>query len=156
MLDLRDLERQVVGAPMAGGPSTPALAAEISAAGGLGFLAGGYRTADQVATEVEAARTATSAPIGLNLFVVAPYSIDPAALDAYRRSLEPEAARLGTDLGFPRWDDDHWRAKVELVLDVRPEAVSFTFGCPSTDVLRAMAQLGILSMVTVTSVAEAR
>ena len=65
MLDLRDLERQVVGAPMAGGPSTPALAAEISAAGGLGFLAGGYRTADQVATEVEAARTATSAPIGL-------------------------------------------------------------------------------------------
>ena len=36
----------IVGAPMAGGPSTPALAGAVSDAGGLGFLAGGYLTAD--------------------------------------------------------------------------------------------------------------
>src|SRR5918992_3286622 len=135
-LDL--LVHPIVQAPMAGGPSTPALAAAVSGAGGLGFLAGGYKTADQVAAEVDAVRAATSAPLGVNLFVVEPYEPDPDTLDAYRRSVEPEAARLGVELGQPRWDDDHWQAKLDLVLDVRPDIVSFTFGCPSSDVLRRL------------------
>lgn len=156
MLDLRDLAVPVVGAPMAGGPSTPALAAAVSAAGGLGFLAAGYKTADQVAAEVEAVRATGSGPLGVNLFVVAPYEPDADALAAYRRSLEPEAARLGVELGEPRWDDDDWHAKLDLVLDVRPDVVSFTFGCPGSDVLRRLAVGGVLSTVTVTSVAEAR
>ncbi len=156
MLDLRELDVPVVGAPMAGGSSTTALAAAVSEAGGLGFLAAGYKTADQVAAELEAVRAATSAPLGVNLFVVEPYEPDADALDAYRRTLEPEAARLGAALGEPRWDDDDWHAKLELVLDMRPDVVSFTFGCPSSDVLRRVAEQGVLSMVTVTSVAEAR
>jgi nitronate monooxygenase len=90
------------------------------------------------------------------LFVVEPFEPDGDALDAYRRSLEPEAARLGVVLGEPRWDDDDWHAKLDLVLDVRPDVVSFTFGCPSPDVLRRIAQQDVLSMVTVTSIAEAR
>ena len=39
------LDVPIVGAPLAGGPSTPALAAAVSEAGGLGFLAAGYKTA---------------------------------------------------------------------------------------------------------------
>ena len=96
VLDMRDLDSPVVGAPMAGGPSTAGLAAAISEAGALGFLAAGYKSADTVAAEVEAVRAATSAPFGLNLFVVEPFEVDPVAVDGYRRSLEPEAARLGT------------------------------------------------------------
>lgn len=156
MLDMRDLAVPVIGAPMAGGPSTPALAAAVSDAGGLGFLAAGYKTVDQVATEVTAVQAATSAPFGVNLFVVTPYEPDADALATYRRSLEPEAARVGASLGEPRWDDDHWQAKLDLVIDLRPDAVSFTFGCPSSDVLRQLAALDILSSVTVTSVDEAR
>jgi nitronate monooxygenase len=156
VLDLRDLDSPVVGAPMAGGPSTAGLVAAISEAGALGFLAAGYKPVDKVAAEVEAVRGATSAPFGLNLFVVERFQVDHAALDAYRRSLQPEAARLGTDLGEPRWDDDNWRAKLELVLDLRPDVVSFTFGCPPPDVLRRLAELDVLATVTVTSVAEAR
>lgn len=95
-------------------------------------------------------------PFGLNLFVVGPYEPDPDRLGAYRRSLEPEAARLGADLGEPRWDDDHWQAKLDLVLDVRPDVVSFTFGCPGTEVMHRLAGVDVLTMVTVTSVAEAR
>jgi nitronate monooxygenase len=155
VLDLRDLALPVVGAPMAGGPSTPALAAAVSDAGGLGFLAGGYKTADQVAAEVEALRATTSAPYGLNVFVIEPCEADSSRLDAYRRSLEPEAVRLGAVLGDPRWDDDHWEAKLDVVQDVRPDVVSFTFGCPSAPVLRRLAQSGIHTTVTVTSVGEA-
>lgn len=156
MLDLRDLTTPVVAAPMAGGPSTPALVAAVSGAGGLGFLAAGYKAADRVAAEVREVRAATSSPFGLNLFVVAPYDVDADTLGAYRRTLEPDAARLGTEPGVPRWDDDGWAAKLELVLDVRPDVASFTFGCPDADVLRRLAQLGVLSSVTVTTVAEAR
>ena len=153
---MRDLGSPVVGAPMAGGPSTAGLAAAISEAGALGFLAAGYKPAESVAAEVEAVRTATSAPFGLNLFVVEPFEVDSVAVDAYRRSLEPEAARIGTELGEPRWDNDHWQAKLELVFDLRPDVVSFTFGCPGPDVLRRLAELDVLTTITVTSVAEAR
>ncbi len=156
MLELHDLSAPVVGAPMAGGPSTPALAAAVSDAGGLGFLAAGYKTADKLAAEVDAVRAATSEPFGVNLFVLAPYEPDPEVLNAYRRSLQPEAARLGVELGNPHWDDDHWQSKVDLVLDVQPDVVSFTFGCPSADVLRSLAERNILSTVTVTTVDEAR
>ena len=50
----------LVGAPMAGGPSTPALVAAVGAAGGLGFLAAGYRAAEDVRAQVRETRTATA------------------------------------------------------------------------------------------------
>ena len=43
--DFRDLSVPILVAPMAGGPSTPELAAAGSTAGGLGFVAAGYLTA---------------------------------------------------------------------------------------------------------------
>jgi nitronate monooxygenase len=141
---------------MAGGPSTPQLAAAVSGAGGLGFVAAGYRTADDLAEDVAAARALTTEPLGVNLFLVEPYEPDPAAIEDYRRALEPEAARYGVELGAARGDDDQWDAKLEVVLDVRPEVVSFTFGCPSAEVLRHLARQGILTAATVTSIAEAR
>lgn len=156
MLDLRDVRVPVVGAPMAGGPSTPALVTSVCEAGGLGFLAAGYRSTEAIAEEVDVVRAGTTAPFGLNLFVVAPYEPAPGSLEAYRRSLEHEAARLGTELGEPRWDDDGWDAKIDLVLDVRPDVVSFTFGCPPAEVLWRLAEAGVLAMVTVTTTAEAR
>ena len=39
---LAALRAPIVLAPMAGGPSTPALAAAVNRGGGLGFLAAGY------------------------------------------------------------------------------------------------------------------
>jgi nitronate monooxygenase len=51
-LSLYSLRHPIVQAPMAGGPSTPALAAAVSRAGGLGFLAAGYKTVDQVEREL--------------------------------------------------------------------------------------------------------
>jgi nitronate monooxygenase len=156
MLNLASLPVPVVAAPMAGGPSTPALVSAVSEAGGLGFLAAGYKTADMVAAEVGAVRAATSAPFGVNVFVVEPYEVDWRALHAYRRSLQPDAARLGVELGDPHWDDDHYRDKIDLLLELRPDVVSFTFGCPTAEVLHSLKQRDVLSTVTVTSVAEAR
>jgi hypothetical protein len=45
------MEIPVVGAPLAGGSSTPELTAAVSDAGGLGFIAAGYKTVDEVGRE---------------------------------------------------------------------------------------------------------
>jgi nitronate monooxygenase len=156
VLDLRELSLPIIGAPMAGGPGTPALAAAVSDVGGLGFVAAGYKPPEAVAADLEAVRALTTAPFGVNLFVVEHHQPDASALDAYRRSLAPLAARFDVSLGEPRWDDDAWRAKLELVYETRPDVVTFTFGCPSARVLRRLADLGVHAGVTVTTVAEAR
>ena len=53
---LEQIELPIVQAPLAGGASTPALAAAVSEAGGLGFLAAGYKTADAVRADLQTLR----------------------------------------------------------------------------------------------------
>jgi len=155
MLDLRDLTLPLVGAPMAGGPSTPALAAAVSEAGGLGFLAAGYRTADQVADQIQQTRALTTRPFGVNLFVPQPSLASAPELDRYREALALEAGRYSVEPGLPHPDDDGWQAKLELTEAARPAAVSFTFGSAGRDWMAAFARAGILTLVTVTTPAEA-
>ncbi len=153
---LRDLTAPIVAAPMAGGPSTPELAAAVSNAGGLGFLPGGYLTGQRLAEDVAAARALTSGPLGVNLFVPQADNADPVELDAYRTAVREFGRRYGVEPGEARWADDDWIAKIEVVLDVRPELVSFTFALPDRAVLRRLRQAGIATAMTVTSVDEAR
>ncbi|MGV0627639.1 nitronate monooxygenase [Mycolicibacter minnesotensis] len=151
-----ELTVPVVGAPMAGGPSTPALAAAVSQAGGLGFLAGGYRTPQQLADDIGAARAATTGPLGVNLFVPQPSGADVVLLDDYADLLDPLAEYYGVELGRPRFgDDDCWPEKLEVVADLRPTVVSFTFGAPAPEILERLRALRILTVVTVTSAYEA-
>lgn len=155
MFDLRDLTVPIIGAPMAGGPGTPALAAAVSNAGGLGFLAAGYLTGQRFADDIVAARLLTSGPIGVNLFVPQPSAATRSALDEYRDRLTPLVQRFGVELGLPRLDDDGWDEKLDVVVSAAPELASFTFGCPSPDVLARLRRAGVVSAVTVTSRAEA-
>jgi nitronate monooxygenase len=156
VLGFWDLDVPVVGAPMAGGPGTPALAAAVSNAGGLGFLAGGYVSPQRFADDITAARAATTGPIGANLFVPQPSVADYVQLDHYAEELDEIAEHYEVEVGEPRFgDDDGWQQKLEVVADVRPEVVSFTFGAPSPDVLRRLGALGILLFITVTSAYEA-
>ncbi|MBC6458110.1 nitronate monooxygenase [Actinomadura sp. HBU206391] len=148
-------EHPIVQAPMAGGASGPALAAAVSNAGGLGFLAAGYKTAAHMRREIDETRALTSRPFGVNLFVPSLDPVDAGAVAAYRDRLAPEAARLGVALGEPAGGDDDWDAKVADLLTDPPAVVSFTFGCPGADVITALRDRGALVVVTVTSVAEA-
>ncbi len=156
VLGFWDIAVPIVGAPMAGGPSTPALAAAVSNAGGLGFVAGGYVSADRFADDITAARAATTGPIGANLFVPQPSVADWVQLEYYAEELEEVAEYYRVEVGQPiHGDDDEWERKLEVVADVRPELVSFTFGAPPPDVVRRLSALGLLVSVTVTSAYEA-
>ncbi len=149
------LAEPIVGAPLAGGPSTPELAAAVSNAGGLGFLAAGYLTPDTVAGQIARVQELTEARYGLNIFCVSERAVDADALERYASSLEADARAHGVELGTPRYEDDGFDAKVELALQECPDVVSFTFGCPSAEVIERLRDAGIAVWVTVTDVAEA-
>lgn len=156
VLGFWDIAVPIVGAPMAGGPGTPALAAAVSNAGGLGFIAAGYVSAERFADDIAAARAATTGPLGANLFVPQPSVADWVQLEYYAEELEEVAEFYHVEVGHPQHDDDDdWQRKLEVVADVRPEVVSFTFGVPPPDVIRRFSAIGLLVSVTVTSAYEA-
>jgi nitronate monooxygenase len=140
---------------MAGGPSTPALAAATNAAGGFGYIAAGYLSADALRDTLDRTRALTGDPIGVNVFVPGSNDADDAAIDAYARSLAAEAVRLGVAPGEPRWDDDSYEAKLDLLERTGVHTVSFTFGCPTPQVVHRLHRAGISVAVTVTGRAEA-
>ncbi len=149
-------DTRIVLAPLAGGPGTPELAAAVSEAGGLGFLPGAYVSAAALIDSIARARSLSSAPLGLNLFVLREEPVDEQALGVYARQLEPEARRLGVELGRPRFDDDGFAAKLDVAVAAELDVVSFTFGCPSSGDLARVRAAGAKSWLTVTSVEEAR
>ncbi|MFJ6697695.1 nitronate monooxygenase [Streptomyces sp. NPDC091272] len=149
--------RGIVQAPMAGGVSCPELAAAVCDAGGLGFLAAGYRTAEGMYEEIEQLRALTREPFGVNLFMPQP-AADPAAVDRYRRQLAGESSLYGTPIaeGDAHGTDDAYEAKLALLVDDPVPVVSFAFGCPSRDELDALANAGTFTVVTVTTPEEAQ
>jgi nitronate monooxygenase len=153
---LRDLSSlPLVVAPMAGGPTTVELVVAAGAAGALGFLAGGYKTATGMASEMAATRVAGAGAFGVNVFVPGHPATDPGRVEAYVTSLEMDAALLGATAGAPTWDDDDYRAKVDALVAQPPAAVSFTFGVPDMEVVRSLQAVGSIVLVTVTTPEEA-
>ena len=154
--DIRDISKPIIVAPMAGGPSTPQLAAAASNAGGLGMLAGGLLSPDGLAERIAAARRLTSGPLGVNLFVPQPSAGTERQHREYAKALAPEAKRYGVRVGAPRDDDDGWAAKLAVVSDMRPSVVSFTFGLPSEQTCSCLHRRGIVLFASVTTVTEAK
>ncbi|WP_339261249.1 nitronate monooxygenase [Lysinibacillus sp. FSL K6-3209] len=155
MLD--KLKYPIIQAPMAGGVSTPALAAAVSNAGGLGFLAAGYKTTEDLRKDIQEFRNLSSNIFGVNLFVPNLNEInDNCNVDDYRAKLEKEALLLGTTVGDPIVDDDDWHNKIDLIKEEKIPVVSFTFGCPSTETIKELKQNGSFVIVTVTNLEEAK
>jgi nitronate monooxygenase len=157
MGDLPGLDRPFVGAPMAGGPSTPELAAAVCAAGGLGQLAGAYLSVQQLRARIARTRELTSRPFGVNLFV--PTDTTPDAgpeVERYAALLRPEAERHGVALPEPDWQDvDHWQDKLALLLAEPVAVVSFHFGCPPESVVQRLHDVGTRVLVSATTPDEA-
>jgi nitronate monooxygenase len=152
---LEDLTVPIVLAPLAGGPSTPELTAAVSEAGGLGFLASGYLSADSMRERIRALRELSSRPFGVNVFVPERGSPDADELAAYRDRLGTWADRRGATIGEPRRGDDDWDRKLELLVEDPVSVVSFTFGCPPSGVIDGLRSAGSEAWVTVTNPDEA-
>lgn len=160
----------IVQAPMAGGVSVPQLVAAVADAGGLGFLAAGYKTADGMYQEIKTLRGLTGRPFGVNLFMPQPEfpgastgstgaanAAPPSgAVEVYAHQLAGEATWYDTELGDPdSGRDDGYDAKLAVLLDNPVPVVSFHFGVPSTDVLDSLRRAGTFTLVTATTPEEA-
>ena len=153
---ISDLVRwPLIQAPMGGGPSRPELAAAVSNAGGMGFLAAGYKTADEMLGEIATTARLTDQPFGVNAFVPYAPPIDAPSLEDYLALLEVEAGLLGVPLGPSGWSDDDWDAKLAGLVEHPVAVVSFAFGCPSLDVIAGLHRVGTRVMVTITNPADA-
>lgn len=153
---LIDSPLPIVAAPMAGGPSTLAFARAVASAGGFPFLAGGYKTPDVLAEEIDQLRR-TVAGFGVNLFVPSDSPVDEAAFAAYAEELRPEAAVHGLELDpTPVADDgDGWEDKLALLIANPVPVVSLMFGLPDPADIAALQKVGTRVLATVTSPDEA-
>lgn len=146
-----DLALPIVQAPMAGGPSTVALAAAVGSAGGLGFLAGASKPAETLAGEIAQLRATGLETFGVNLFSAPGPAASEAVIAAYAQTLAGEERALGA----PRHDDDQLHEKLALMVELRPAVVSFTFGCPHAPTIDRLRAAGCAVWVTVTTPREA-
>lgn len=145
----------IVAAPMAGGATTFALSAAVARSGGFPFVPAGYLTPDALAAEIAQVRGLGS-PFGVNLFVPSAATVDAQAVRAYADDLVPEADAYGLTLNpTPITDDDHWDAKLRLLVTQPVPVVSFTFGLPDPAAIRALQAVGTVTLASVTSPIEA-
>jgi nitronate monooxygenase len=143
----------IVLAPMAGGVGTPDLVAAVSEAGAFAYLPAGYLTVDALAEQLTATAAKTGKLFGVNLF--APGQRTDHGLKAYAARIGVDAVRYAVELGEPTFDDDHYAAKLELLIAQRAPVVSFTFGLPTSADVDRLHAAGSHVSVTVTTVAEA-
>lgn len=153
------VEVPILQAPMAG-VATPALAAAVSNAGGLGALGIGASAPETARGMIAAVRAKTDRAFQVNVFCHAPAVADPAQNAAWIAKLTPEFARFGAppptalrEIYTSFLVDDSMLA---MLLEERPPVVSFHFGLPSAERIAALKGAGIVLLASATNLAEAQ
>jgi nitronate monooxygenase len=152
-----NLKWPVIQAPM-GSMSTPALAAAVSNAGGLGGLGMWGLSAEEAGRRIAGFRQMSAGSLNVNY----PMWPEPRAtadvVEAMQSRLQPhyDAKGLGS-VPVPQGEagevsPDH----LAMLLDAKPDVVSFHFGIPEADTIRAIKAAGIFILSSATTVAEAR
>lgn len=149
----------VIQAPMAG-VSTPAMAAAVSNAGGLGSIGIGASTPADAEKMIEEVRRLTDRPFNVNVFCHGPAQFVPTRDDAWRTRAAPLFARFGAGTPGPLREiytsfvvDERMLA---VLLRQRPAVVSFHFGVPPTSVIETLRASGAMLIASVTSLVEAQ
>src|SRR5262249_10790425 len=145
-------------APMAGSVSSAGGIA-VAGGGGLGSLPGAVVTKGQGQRELDLIREGASRPINVNFFFHPPPRIHPHRDPARGRRLERYYVELGLDPGGSAlssartpFDGD----MCDLVIEAKPEVVSFHFGLPERGLLARVKATGAKILSSATSVDEAR
>lgn len=170
LCDELGIEYPVCGAGMGGGSietivvSIPELAAAVSNAGGLGFIAGGGVTGDDLREWIRRMRSLTDKPFGVNIVMPGgvPESGNPEDL---KSMIPPEhvafVKKLMKEMGIPKPKEkresmfvhtrESIRGQVEILLDERVPVISVGLGNPGEIVpeahRRGMKVIGLVGNV---------
>lgn len=154
---LLGIRHPIVQAPMVG-VSTPQLAAAVSNAGALGSIGLGASSAAQAQESIRATRALTAAPFNANLFCHRPALADAACEAAWLAHLAPVFGEFGAQP--PAALSEAYRSflasedTLEVLLRERPAVVSFHFGLPPAEWIRALKSAGMVTLACVTSLEE--
>lgn len=149
----------ILQAPMAG-VSSPAMAAAVSNAGGLGALGIGAASVDQARVMIRETRVATDKPFNVNVFCHRPARSDGSVEAAWVAQMAPLFERFSATpplelheiyRSFQAYPD-----MLEMLLEEHPALVSFHFGLPSTETIAALREAGIVLLASATSLVEAQ
>jgi nitronate monooxygenase len=155
------MQHPLIQAPMAGVQGSR-LAIAVSQAGGLGSLPCAMLSPDQIRTEIEAIRAATTQPYNLNFFchTSPPASVaTPEREAAWRRLLAPYYEQLGIhaeNVSTASMRAPFSQALCDLIEPYRPPVVSFHFGLPSAALVQRVKAWGGKVLCSATTVAEAQ
>jgi nitronate monooxygenase len=159
LLALLAIDHPIVQAPMAG-VSTPEMAAAVSNAGALGSLGVGATDAKGARAMIAAFRERSRRSLNVNVFCHAPAKAAPVREAAWIARLRPEFDRIGatpppalSEIYRSFLVDDEMLA---AFVAERPKIVSFHFGVPSPDRVRALREAGIVLLGSATDLGEAR
>ena len=158
MLEGLGMKLPIIQAPMAG-VSTPALAAAVSNAGGLGSIGIGASDVAGARAMIDETFAQTDRPFNVNVFVHGAAVQDPEREAAWLAALEPVFAEFGATppaglrVIYKSFSDDP--EMLSLLVEKKPAVVSFHFGLPPAETITALKDAGIRLLATATSLAEA-
>jgi nitronate monooxygenase len=142
------------------GTSTPALAAAAANAGALGSIGVGAVNAASAQKMIADFGTRSRRSLNVNLFCHPPARSDPVREAAWIERLRPEFTRLGAEPPrrlteiYPSFLAD--RPMLDMLLTAKPKVVSFHFGVPPEQTVRAFREAGVVTLASATSLTEAR
>jgi nitronate monooxygenase len=157
LIALFEIEHPIIVASMASAMDAE-LAAEVSAAGGLGSLPCAMLTPSQVREQFAKVRARTGKPVNLNFFCHTAPVLNNAREMRWRDRLKPYYEELGIDPSAPVPTSN--RAPFDLAFcdvieDLKPQVVSFHFGLPAADLFQRVKSTGCRVISSATTVAEA-
>ncbi len=159
LLERLQLDVPIIQAPMAG-VSTPAMAAAASNAGALGSMGVGATNAPGAGKMIRAARELSQRALNINVFCHRPAIANQSLEAAWIERLRPHFERV--DATVPASLEEIYKSFVsdddmlELLLECRPEVVSFHFGVPSAERMQALRTASCVLIASATSLEEAR
>lgn len=146
----------IIQAPMAGGITTPKLVADVSNAGGLGSLAAGYMSPNDIRKSIRQIRSLTSKPFAINLFIPTTYHV---MLDGMRNTcdlIQEIAAELKIEIDLvyepyvPNFEE-----QIEVIIQERIPVLSFTFGMLNQTLTNELKRNHTCIIGTATTLSEA-
>lgn len=150
-----NLKWPVIQAPM-GIMSTPALAAAVSNTGGLGGLGMWGLSAEEAGRRIAGFRQMSAGSLNVNYPMWPEPRATADAVEPMKRRLQAHYDAKGRVPAPQGRAGEVTPEHLAMLLDAKPEVVSFHFGIPEPETIQAIKAAGIFIISSATTVAEAR
>lgn len=150
----------IIQAPMAGGITTPELVAAVANSGGIGSLATGYLTTQQVRESIHLIKKLTNKPFAVNIFIPNDVQYNEDAILNYQEAI----SSFKEQLGLPNElisaknivPEPNFKEIIDVLIQEDIKIISFAFGILSADLIKLLKKYDIYLIGTANCFDEAK